>query len=83
MRNGDHGFYAETQKELETKLRASRRCYCEQCTDEDFVNSNLPRTAEGEVHHLRRVLAEANKIPLDGSEENEAKIDALLEGKDT
>lgn len=61
----------------------TRRCYCETClcADEEGATDEARKVAS--VLRVRRTLAGANEIPLDGSDENEAKIDKLISEADS
>ena len=53
------------------------RCYCEACLGETHLDDERMARART-VLELRRAVAKANRIPLDGSAENEAKLDEIL-----
>ena len=53
------------------------RCYCEACLVESSLDDER-MTRIKTVLELRRAVAKANRIPLNGSAENEAKLDEIL-----
>jgi hypothetical protein len=59
-------------------LRQTRRCYCNECLDTDMEESDLPLSQLAIEMRLRATVAKANGIPLDGTDENEARIDDKL-----
>lgn len=68
-----------TDVDLAIALGKLRRCYCaERCLDADMHNDEKSTRELLAVLELRKTVAEANGIPLDGTPENEAKIDAVL-----
>ncbi len=70
------------QEDVRLALTRTRRCYCETCRDPESHSKKDRGVMQAiELTNLRATVAEANQIPLDGSDENEAKIDALLEGE--
>jgi hypothetical protein len=56
----------------------TRRCYCDTCLCTDEAGTTEEARKVAGVLRVRRTLAGVNGIPLDGSDENEAKIDKLI-----
>jgi hypothetical protein len=86
---GDHMLTIEfatrdvTNEDIAIALRDTRRCYCtEKCLDDSSYGRDDDKSI-AEVLRLRVVVAEANKIPLDGTDKHEAQIDAALSPKET
>ncbi|MFZ2152087.1 MAG: hypothetical protein WAV09_03205 [Minisyncoccia bacterium] len=66
------------EADLVATLETIRRCYCSRCLDPD-MHDGKKKTLELLMSlELRATVAEANKIPLDGTPEHEAQIDKLL-----
>ena len=67
-----------TPTEVVDALRwESRRCYCVECTIGTHLDSPRIQLVREQLE-LRRGVARANGIALDGRTENEKKIDAIL-----
>lgn len=78
-----------TDADLEKALAQVRRCYCERCLDSEMhspkersaLTQKTPRELV-ELLNLRKLIADANKIPVDGHPTHETAIDKLLETTD-
>lgn len=76
--NGGNVEYRMIRADLKSRVR---RCYCTTCLQAQPLDDEY-RTRLRAVLELRAAVARANSIPLTGLEHDEARIDAILNGKE-
>lgn len=81
--SSEHMFEAEYKSNVPVSFvvgeatKTLRRCYCSECASPDENDTDKARRVATELQ-IRANIARVNQIPLDGTESNEARIDALV-----